>query len=67
MKFFKWVDKRLSKLRWLDIGLIKLASASFILFIAKIWPPILSLDAIWYFLLALVFGYIPLYKFYCAK
>lgn len=67
MKFSKWLDKRIAKLHWCHIALVKLSVASFALFIAKIWPPILSLDAIWYFLLALVFGYLPIYRFYCAK
>lgn len=67
MAFFKWLDQRLSKLHWFDIALVKLAVASFILFIAKLWPAILSLDAIWYFVLGLIFAYLPFYRFYCAK
>lgn len=67
MRFSTWMNKRIAKLNWYHISLIKLSVAAFTLFIAKLWPPLLSLDPIWYFLLALVFGYLPLYRFYCTK
>lgn len=67
MNFAQWVNRRIGKLRWFDIGLLKLASACFILFIAKLWPDILSLDAYWYLILTLVIGYMPFYRFYCAR
>jgi len=39
---------RVAKLRVTDVQLIKLSVAGFILMIAKLWPPLLSLDWYWY-------------------
>jgi hypothetical protein len=46
MGYFDWVDSRIKKYHWTDIGLIKLSVAGFVLMIAKVWDPLLSLN--WY-------------------
>lgn len=67
MKFLKWVEKGYAKLHWYDMGLVKLSSFLFGLLIAKLWPPILSLDWYWYLILVVVVAYQPTYRFFCGK
>lgn len=40
---FEWIEKRIKKMKWYDISLIKLSTALAILIVAKLWSPILSL------------------------
>ena len=51
---FKWIAKRVRKLKWYDISLIKIASAAFILMVAKLWAPILSLNWYLYLIIAVI-------------
>lgn len=48
MGYFTWVDSKIKKYNWIDIGFIKLSVAGFILMLAKVWEPLLSLDWYWY-------------------
>jgi len=66
MSYFTWVDKRIKKLRWFDISLIKISTAAFILLVAKLWAPLLSLDWYWYLVIVLVAGARPLFQV-CKK
>jgi len=45
---FDWINEKLKKLTCVDIGATKLCVASFVLMLAKLWPPILSLEWYWY-------------------
>jgi hypothetical protein len=47
MSFTKRINAKISKLTWVDIGLTKWSVAAFVLMIAKLWPPLLSLDWYW--------------------
>lgn len=58
MKFWK---KKIKKMNWYDIGLIKLATAGFILMIAKLWAPLLSLDWYWYGLIFVVASFVVVF------
>ena len=53
----KSLNKKIKKLDMLDVGLIKTASALFILFVIRIWPAAMnwvhSVNA-WYFLIAAI-------------
>jgi hypothetical protein len=60
----KWVNSKIKKMTWLDIGFVKLAVAGFILFIAKIWTPILSLQWYWYLVVMALALIRPLYKIF---
>lgn len=53
MCFKNW-DKKIKKMTWCDIKLIKLSTAAFVLMVAKLWAPILSLEWYWYLAIALV-------------
>jgi len=53
MCFIKWHNNLAKRLQFPDISLIKLATAGFILMIAKLWPPLLSLEWYWYLIIAL--------------
>ncbi|MBN1792787.1 hypothetical protein JW826_03830 [Candidatus Woesearchaeota archaeon] len=59
MGLFSWVEKKMKKMHWYDVSLVKLSSAAFALMIAKLWSPILSLDWYWYLVIALVFAIVP--------
>lgn len=64
----KTLDKKVSKLNVSDVGLVKLATIAFTLFIITIWPA--AMDWVhsvnpWYFLIALIIlGIRPFYRFY---
>jgi hypothetical protein len=46
MDFVAWMDSKIKKCTWIDLGLAKIAVAAFVLMLAKLWQPLLSLD--WY-------------------
>jgi len=62
MSFTVWMNSKLRKLNWVDIQCIKLGSAAFVLMVAKLWPPLLSLDWYWYLVIALLAVVKPVYK-----
>jgi len=62
MAFHKWANKKVKKLEWHNISLIKLSTAAFILMIAKLWEPILILDWYWYGLIFILAAIIPIQK-----
>jgi len=64
MNLFNWADKKMAKLTWIDMGLTKLAVAAFALMMAKVWPPLLSLDWYWYGLIWILLAIIPLRNFW---
>lgn len=66
MNLFEWANKKIGKLTWIDIGLTKLSVAAFVLMIAKLWTPLLSLDWRWYGLIFVVLAIIPLRNFWKA-
>jgi len=66
MDFTKWANNKIGKLTWIDIGLTKLSVAAFVLMIAKLWSPLLSLDWYWYALLFVVLAIIPFRNFWKA-
>ena len=63
-KLTKFWNKKIKQLDWMDIGLIKTASAAFFLTVAKLWTPLLSLDWYWYGLIFIVTAIRPMYKAY---
>ncbi len=48
MGYFTWVDEKIKRYTWKDIGCIKLGVAGFVLMVAKVWEPLLSIDWYWY-------------------
>ncbi|MFH1106484.1 MAG: hypothetical protein V1787_01165 [Candidatus Micrarchaeota archaeon] len=62
MKFFKWADSVAKRLGWLDVGMVKIAVFGFTLFLAKMWPPLLSLEWYWYVLVFVLASLPPLMK-----
>ena len=59
MAFTTWMDSRIKNLVWYDTSLIKLSTAAFILMIAKLWEPILSLEWYWYLVIGVIAAIIP--------
>jgi len=45
---FDWINEKLKKLTCMDIGITKLCVAAFVLMLAKLWPPMVSLEWYWY-------------------
>lgn len=50
----EWMNSKIQKCVWYDISLIKLSTAAFILMVAKLWAPILSLDWYWYLIIGVI-------------
>lgn len=48
MSCFKWANKKIKNMDWIDIASIKLAVAAFILMIASFWPVLIELPWYWY-------------------
>jgi len=57
-------NKKIKKMDWQDIGLIKLSVAAFALMLAKLWNPILNLNWYWYLIILIVAGIRPMYRTY---
>ena len=64
MKLFPWLNKLTKKINWTDIVLIKLSVAAFILWIAKIFPPILGLEPKAYLTIAILAAIKPTYSIF---
>ena len=62
MNIFELVDKKIPSLRWYDFSWIKLSVAGFILWIAKLWPPLLSLPASTYLIIGIIAAIVPMKK-----
>lgn len=60
MGLISWVESKIRLYHWYDISLIKLSTAAFILMVAKLWPPLLSLDWHWYALIMILAALQPL-------
>ena len=54
MTFSEWVNTKVQKCNFVDIQFIKICTAAFILMVAKLWEPILSLDWYWYLIIAVL-------------
>jgi hypothetical protein len=64
MWLFSWAENGMKKLKWYDISLFKLSVAAFILMVAKLWAPILSLDWYWYGIIFVVLTIYLLFKMF---
>ncbi len=62
MSLFTWINSKIVKMKWYDVSLVKLSTAAFILMVAKLWQPILSLDWYRYLVIFAVAGIIPMGK-----
>jgi hypothetical protein len=62
MSYTTWADSKVKNLDWVDVGLIKFSVMGFILMIAKLWTPLLSLDWYWYAIIAVLAAIKPAYK-----
>ena len=62
MNLWTWADSRIRKFHLIDVQFLKLSVAAFVLMIAKLWSPLLSLDWYWYALIAVFAGIKPVYK-----
>jgi hypothetical protein len=59
-----WLNSKIQKMNWLDMKMVKLCVAVFILMVAKLWPPLLSLDWYWYLLIGVLAMIRPLYTMF---
>ena len=62
MSFSSWLDLKVKQCSFIDIQFIKLSVAGFILMIAKLWKPILSLDWYWYAIISVLAAIKPISK-----
>lgn len=61
---FKLINSKIKKLKWFDIGMIKLASMAFALMVAKLWEPLLSLEWHWYAVAFVLLSLVAAVKFF---
>jgi len=66
MSFEERMDHRLKRLDWIDLGLVKAGAMLFALGAARLWPPLLSLDAWVYGALFLLCAARPIFRFFRA-
>ncbi len=64
MSLKAWGNSKVKNLSWGDIKLIKLSTAAFVLLIAKLWSPLLSLNWYWYALIAVLAAIKPASKMF---
>jgi len=62
-----WINKKVKKLDWYDIALVKISTGAGVLFLAKVWWPLLSLPTYWYFLIFALAAIRPVYRAYFKK
>ena len=62
MSLISWLNSSVNNFGWVDIKLVKWSTAGFILMVAKLWPPLLSLEWYWYLLIAVLAAIRPVYK-----
>jgi hypothetical protein len=48
-----WMDRRVKRMDWIDMGCVKAGAMLFALLAAKLWPPLLAADP-WVYAVALV-------------
>jgi hypothetical protein len=63
MSLITWANPKIKKLNFWDIQFIKLSVAGFILMIAKLWEPLISLDWYWYAVVFILAAIKPLRNF----
>ena len=61
---FGWADSQVKKLDSCDMALVKIGVAAFVLMLAKLWTPLLSLDWYWYALVFVLAALKPFLKFF---
>jgi len=64
MHFKAWMNSKIKRYSVVDFGLVKLSVAAFILMIAKLWTPLLSLDWYWYAIIFVLAVISPLSKIF---
>ena len=63
-KLYKWMKSKIKTMEPCDISMIKLSTAAFVLMIAKLWAPLLSLDWYWYLVIGVIVAIKPMYKIF---
>ncbi|MAG52684.1 MAG: hypothetical protein CMH62_01845 [Nanoarchaeota archaeon] len=63
----KQADQAVKKMRWYDVGLVKLSVAAFVLMVAKLFSPILGLKWWVYLIIAVIAAIKPTYTAYLQK
>lgn len=65
MSLIKWANPKIKKMNFWDIQLVKLSVAGFILMLARLWQPLISLEWYWYALIFVLAAIKPLIN--CLK
>ncbi len=67
MSFNDWMNNKVKKLDWLDVGLVKLSVFFFTLMLVAIWPEIAKLHWYWFLVLFILAALRPLIRAYSKK
>jgi len=62
MSFGALANSKVKNLDWIDVQLLKLTVAGFVLMIAKLWQPLLTLDWYWYAVIFVLAAIKPVYN-----
>jgi len=62
MSCCKWLSKKIKKMEWYDMSMVKLSTAAFILMVAKLWSGILALEWYWYGIIFVLAAISPMLK-----
>jgi uncharacterized membrane protein len=57
---FKMLNKNIKKMKWYDIGLVKLSMIALTLMVAKLWPDFLHFEWHYYLIIFILFAIIPI-------
>lgn len=66
MPLITWLDKRVARMNWMDVALLKICVIAFALMVAKLWPVILTPH--WaFFAILFLLAYAPLKQVQIGK
>ena len=61
---FKFLNKKMKKLKWYDMGFVKLSVVAFTLMVVKLWPDLLYLEWYYYLIIFILLAIVPIMDFY---
>lgn len=64
MKLFKWMDSKINRMNWLDIGMLKIACIVFGIFLAKLIPSLTKITFFWLMIIFIAAAILPMLKIY---
>jgi hypothetical protein len=67
MSLTSYIDEKLKKLDWIDMGLTKMACFAFGIILARLIPGLLEINILWIVIIWILLAIKPLYSFFSKK